>query len=83
MMPVTTLARLHSGRSFGVVCHGRTAAAGLRDLDINYDITPGVPAFAAAAAALGTELTLPGVAQSLVLTRTSGRASGHARRRNA
>jgi len=36
---------------------------------------PGVPAFAAAAAALGIELTLPEVAQSLVLTRTQGRAS--------
>ena len=40
-----------------------------------YTITPGVPAFAAAAAALERELTLPGLAQSLVLTRTSGRAS--------
>jgi precorrin-4/cobalt-precorrin-4 C11-methyltransferase len=38
-------------------------------------MTPGVPSFAAAAAALGQELTLPEVAQSLVLTRTSGRAS--------
>ena len=38
-------------------------------------MTPGVPAFAAAAAALGQELTLPEVAQSLVLTRTPGRAS--------
>ncbi len=38
-------------------------------------ITPGVPAFAAAAAALKRELTLPGLAQSVVLTRTSGRAS--------
>ena len=38
-------------------------------------MTPGVPAFAAGAAALATELTLPGVAQSLVLTRTGGRAS--------
>ncbi len=38
-------------------------------------MTPGVPAFAAAAAALEQELTLPEVAQSLVLTRTSGRAS--------
>ena len=38
-------------------------------------ITPGVPSFAAAAAALGTELTLPGLAQSVVLTRTPGRAS--------
>lgn len=44
-------------------------------LDIPWTLTPGVPAFAAAAAALGRELTLPGVAQSLVLTRISGRAS--------
>jgi precorrin-4/cobalt-precorrin-4 C11-methyltransferase len=47
----------------------------LRAEGIPFDITPGVPAFAAAAAALEAELTLPGVAQSLVLTRTSGRAS--------
>jgi precorrin-4/cobalt-precorrin-4 C11-methyltransferase len=42
---------------------------------IAYSLTPGVPAFAAAAAALGRELTLPEVAQSLVLTRIDGRAS--------
>ena len=42
---------------------------------IPYTITPGVPSFAAAAAVLGRELTLPGVAQTVVLTRTSGRAS--------
>ncbi len=47
----------------------------LRDLGIPYDMTPGVPAFAAAAAAVGAELTLPGLAQSVVLTRTSGRAT--------
>ena len=47
----------------------------LRALGIPYDVTPGVPAFAAAAAALEAELTLPGLAQSVVLTRTSGRAS--------
>ena len=47
----------------------------LDSLGIPFTITPGVPSFAAAAAALGQELTLPGVAQSLVLTRTSGRAS--------
>lgn len=47
----------------------------LRALDIPYDVTPGVPAFSAAAAVLENELTLPGVAQSVVLTRTSGRAS--------
>ena len=48
----------------------------LEELGIPYTVTPGVPAFAAAAAALGQELTLPEVAQSVVLTRTrGGRAS--------
>ncbi len=47
----------------------------LRALGIPYTVTPGVPAFAAAAASLGAELTLPGIAQSVVLTRTPGRAS--------
>ena len=42
---------------------------------ISYTLTPGVPAFAAAAAALGRELTVPEVAQSVVLTRIGGRAS--------
>ncbi len=42
---------------------------------IPYTLTPGVPAFAAAAAALRRELTVPEVAQSLVLTRIPGRAS--------
>ena len=42
---------------------------------ISYTLTPGVPAFAAAAAALQCELTVPEVAQSVVLTRVSGRAS--------
>jgi precorrin-4/cobalt-precorrin-4 C11-methyltransferase len=42
---------------------------------IPYTLTPGVPAFAAAAAALGCELTVPEVAQSVVLTRVPGRAS--------
>jgi precorrin-4/cobalt-precorrin-4 C11-methyltransferase len=44
-------------------------------MGIPYTVTPGVPSFAAAAAALGAELTLPGLAQSVVLTRTPGRAS--------
>lgn len=44
-------------------------------LGIPYDLTPGVPAFAAAAAALQVELTVPEFAQSVVLTRTSGRAT--------
>lgn len=50
----------------------------LRRLDrrgIPYTLTPGVPAFAAAAVALGRELTVPEIAQSVVLTRVSGRAS--------
>jgi precorrin-4/cobalt-precorrin-4 C11-methyltransferase len=68
------IARLHSGDLSVWSAMGEQLRR-LRDLDIPYDITPGVPAFAAGAAALGTELTLPGVAQSLVLTRTSGRAS--------
>lgn len=42
---------------------------------IPYTMTPGVPSFAAAAAALGREITIPAIAQSLVLTRVSGRAS--------
>jgi precorrin-4/cobalt-precorrin-4 C11-methyltransferase len=50
----------------------------LRRLDHNgipYTLTPGVPAFAAAAAALQCELTVPEIAQSVVLTRVGGRAS--------
>ena len=42
---------------------------------IGYDITPGVPAFAAAAAALRRELTVPGVGQTVVLTRIAQRAT--------
>lgn len=47
----------------------------LRAAGVPFTVTPGVPSFAAAAAALGTELTLPGLAQSVVLTRLAGRAS--------
>ena len=68
------VARLHSGDLSIWSALGEQ----LRRLDrlgIPYTITPGVPAFAAAAAALGRELTLPEVAQSVVLTRTPGRAS--------
>ncbi|MBU9698965.1 precorrin-4 C(11)-methyltransferase [Rhodobacteraceae bacterium HSP-20] len=68
------VARLHSGDLSVWSAMGEQLRR-LRALDIPYDVTPGVPAFAAAAAALGAELTLPGVAQSLILTRTSGRAS--------
>jgi precorrin-4/cobalt-precorrin-4 C11-methyltransferase len=42
---------------------------------IAYDITPGVPAFAAAAAALRRELTVPGVGQTVILTRIAHRAT--------
>ena len=42
---------------------------------IGYDITPGVPAFAAAAAALNRELTVPGVGQTVILTRIAQRAT--------
>lgn len=68
------VARLHSGDLSVWSAMGEQLRR-LRALGIPFDVTPGVPAFAAAAAALEAELTLPGVAQSLVLTRTSGRAS--------
>ncbi|NPD20755.1 precorrin-4 C(11)-methyltransferase [Alterinioella nitratireducens] len=68
------VARLHSGDLSVWSAMGEQLRR-LRAENIPYDVTPGVPSFAAAAAALGAELTLPGVAQSLVLTRTSGRAS--------
>lgn len=68
------VARLHSGD----LSVWSAVAEQIRRLErraIPYTLTPGVPAFAAAAAALGRELTIPGAAQSLVLTRLSGRAS--------
>ena len=68
------VARLHSG-DLSVYS---AVAEQIRRLDrhgIPYTLTPGVPAFAAAAAALGKELTVPEVAQSLIITRMSGRAS--------
>lgn len=68
------VARLHSG-DLSIWSAVGEQTRRLRALGIPYTMTPGVPAFAAAASALGRELTLPEVAQSLVLTRTSGRAS--------
>jgi precorrin-4/cobalt-precorrin-4 C11-methyltransferase len=68
------VARLHSGD----LAIYSAVAEQLRRLErrsIPYSLTPGVPAFSAAAALLGRELTVPGVAQSVVLTRMSGRAS--------
>lgn len=68
------VARLHSGDLSVWSAMGEQLRR-LDELGIDYTVTPGVPSFAAAAAALKRELTLPEVAQSLVLTRTSGRAS--------
>jgi precorrin-4/cobalt-precorrin-4 C11-methyltransferase len=68
------VARLHSGDLSIWSAMGEQLRR-LRALQIPYTITPGVPAFAAAAAALEAELTLPGMAQSVVLTRMAGRAS--------
>jgi precorrin-4/cobalt-precorrin-4 C11-methyltransferase len=68
------VARLHSGDLSIWSAMGEQLRR-LKALRIPFEITPGVPAFAAAAAALETELTLPGIAQSVILTRTSGRAS--------
>jgi precorrin-4/cobalt-precorrin-4 C11-methyltransferase len=68
------VARVHSGDPsiYGAI------AEQMRRLDrlgIEYDVTPGVPAFAAAAAMLKTELTLPEISQSIIITRTDGAAS--------
>ena len=68
------VARLHSG-DLAIYSAVAEQLRRLRELGIPYELTPGVPAFSAAAAVLGQELTMPGVAQSLVLTRTQGRAS--------
>ncbi len=68
------VARLHSG-DLSVWSAVAEQIRRLRKNGIEYSLTPGVPSFAAAAAAIGQELTLPEVAQSLVLTRVSGRAS--------
>tara|TARA_R110002049_G_scaffold44333_5_gene130103 strand:- start:161784 stop:162569 length:786 start_codon:yes stop_codon:yes gene_type:complete len=68
------VARLHSGDLSVWSAMGEQLRR-LRAMGIAYDVTPGVPSFAAAAAELGAELTLPGVVQSVILTRTSGRAT--------
>jgi precorrin-4/cobalt-precorrin-4 C11-methyltransferase len=68
------VARLHSGDLSSWSAFGEQARR-LDELGISYTVTPGVPAFAAASAALRQQLTVPELAQSLVLTRTQGRAS--------
>jgi precorrin-4/cobalt-precorrin-4 C11-methyltransferase len=64
------VARVHSGDPslYGAIAE---QIRRLRALGIAYDVTPGVPAFAAAAAALGRELTIPEVSQTVILTRTA------------
>ncbi|MEW1848501.1 precorrin-4 C(11)-methyltransferase [Nonomuraea angiospora] len=68
------VARLHSGDPsvFSAVAEQMRR---LDELGVPYEVVPGVPAFAAAAAALGRELTVPGVGQTVILTRTSARAT--------
>jgi precorrin-4/cobalt-precorrin-4 C11-methyltransferase len=64
--------RLHSGDPsiYGAI---REQMNRLDDMGIDYELVPGVSAFQASAAALRTELTAPEVAQTIILTRTSGR----------
>ncbi len=68
------VARVHSGDPsiYGAIAEQMRR---LDEMDIAYDVTPGVPAFAAAAAAMGRELTLPGISQTIIVTRTEGKAS--------
>lgn len=68
------VARVHSGDPslYGAIAEQMRR---LVALGIDYDITPGVPAFAGAAACLGHELTLPGISQTVIVTRTDGKAS--------
>jgi precorrin-4/cobalt-precorrin-4 C11-methyltransferase len=68
------VARVHSGDPsiYGAIAEQMRRLDGL---GIPYDVTPGVPAFAAAAAMLKSELTLPEVSQTIILTRTDGEAS--------
>ena len=68
------VARLHSGDP-SVYSAVDEQARALDGLGIDWEIVPGVPAYAAAAARLGVELTVPHVSQSVVLTRVDGRST--------
>jgi precorrin-4/cobalt-precorrin-4 C11-methyltransferase len=68
------VARLHSG-DLSIYSAVAEQARRLDALGIEWDMTPGVPAFAAAAAVLGRELTVPEVAQTVILTRHAANAS--------
>ena len=64
------VARLHSGDP-SIYSALAEQSRRLDELGVDYEIVPGVPAFAAAAAVLGRELTVPGVAQTVTLTRVA------------
>jgi precorrin-4/cobalt-precorrin-4 C11-methyltransferase len=68
------VARVHSGDPslYGAIAE---QIRRLKALGISYDVTPGVPSFAAAAAALGRELTIPEISQTVILTRTAMKSS--------
>jgi len=68
------IARVHSGDPalYGAIAE---QIRHLKTLDIPYDVTPGVSAYSAAAAALGMELTIPEICQSIILTRTAMKSS--------
>lgn len=68
------IARLHSG-DLSIYSAVAEQARRLDRLGIPWDLTPGVPAFAAVAATLGRELTVPEIAQTVILTRYGRRAS--------
>ena len=68
------VARVHSGDPSIFSAIGEQIVA-LKARNISYEIIPGVPAFAACAASLGKELTVPGLSQSVVLTRFGKRGS--------
>lgn len=68
------VARVHSGDP-AIYSAVTEQVAALNERGIAYEIVPGVPSYAAAAARLGQELTMPGVAQTVILTRVEGRAT--------
>ena len=69
------VARVHSGDPslYGAIAE---QVRRLKRLGIRYEIVPGVPAYAAAAAAMGQELTVPEVSQTVILTRTAMKSTG-------
>ncbi|AOY82843.1 precorrin-4 C(11)-methyltransferase [Moorena producens JHB] len=69
-----SVVRLHSGDlTLYSAIHEQMQA--LKEASIPFEVIPGISAFQAAAAQLGVELTIPGLVQTIILTRISGRAS--------